>query len=80
MQVEKAFSYWHPIAVKQVKLVLAAAMWSNPHMLVLDEPTNYLDRESLGALAQAIKDWSGERMHACMCVTPYWGKSTPCHT
>ena len=48
---------------EQVKLVLAAAMWSNPHMLVLDEPTNYLDRESLGALAQAIKDWSGEQMH-----------------
>ncbi|KAI7905306.1 armadillo-type protein [Cokeromyces recurvatus] len=30
-----------------------------PHMLVLDEPTNYLDRESLGALAQAIKEYGG---------------------
>jgi len=28
----------------QVKLVLAAAMWQNPHMLIMDEPTNYLDR------------------------------------
>jgi elongation factor 3 len=35
-------------------------MWSNPHMLIMDEPTNYLDRDSLGALAQSIKDWSGE--------------------
>jgi ATPase subunit of ABC transporter with duplicated ATPase domains len=35
-------------------------MWSNPHMLIMDEPTNYLDRESLGALALAIKEWSGE--------------------
>jgi elongation factor 3 len=26
---------------------------------VLDEPTNYLDRESLGALAEAIKNFGG---------------------
>ena len=44
---------------QKVKLVLAAAMWNNPHMLVLDEPTNYLDRESLGALASAITDFGG---------------------
>jgi elongation factor 3 len=30
-----------------------------PHMIVLDEPTNYLDRDSLGALAGAIKDFGG---------------------
>ncbi len=42
-----------------MKVVIAAAMWNNPHMLVLDEPTNYLDRESLGALAGAIKDYGG---------------------
>ena len=42
-----------------MKLVLAAAMWNNPHLLVLDEPTNYLDRESLGALASAINDFQG---------------------
>ena len=29
---------------QKVKTVLGAAMWNNPHMLVLDEPTNYLDR------------------------------------
>eukprot|EP00884_Botryococcus_braunii_P020582 jgi/Botrbrau1/7207/Bobra.0300s0033.1 len=44
---------------QKVKVVLAAAMWQNPHMLVLDEPTNYLDRESLGALANAIKEFGG---------------------
>ncbi|KAK9829689.1 hypothetical protein WJX72_007361 [[Myrmecia] bisecta] len=44
---------------QKVKVVLAAAMWNNPHMLVLDEPTNFLDRESLGALANAIKAWEG---------------------
>jgi len=42
-----------------VKVVLAAATWMNPHMLVLDEPSNYLDRESLGALAEAIKEFGG---------------------
>jgi ABC-type antimicrobial peptide transport system ATPase subunit len=35
-----------------VKLVLAAAMWNNPHLLIMDEPTNYLDRVS-GAMLQA---------------------------
>ena len=28
-------------------------MWDQPHILILDEPTNYLDRDSLGALADA---------------------------
>ena len=37
-----------------MKLVLGAAMWQQPHILVLDEPTNYLDRESLGAMAAAL--------------------------
>merc|ERR1712134_240385 len=41
----------------KVKVVLAAAMWQNPHVLILDEPTNYLDREGLGALVLAIKDY-----------------------
>ncbi|ODV81120.1 uncharacterized protein CANTADRAFT_46512 [Suhomyces tanzawaensis NRRL Y-17324] len=42
-----------------VKVVIAGAMWNNPHLLVLDEPTNYLDRDSLGGLAVAIREWSG---------------------
>ncbi|KAF9972278.1 translational elongation factor EF-1 alpha [Actinomortierella ambigua] len=44
---------------QKVKVVLAAAMWLNPHILVLDEPTNYLDRDSLGALSGAIKEYGG---------------------
>lgn len=40
-------------------VVMAAAMWNQPHILILDEPTNYLDRESLGALAGAIADFEG---------------------
>lgn len=42
---------------QKVKLVLAAAMWNCPHLLVLDEPTNFLDREALGAFATAIKEF-----------------------
>jgi elongation factor 3 len=43
----------------KVKVVLAACMWQNPHVLILDEPTNYLDREGLGALIEAIKEYQG---------------------
>merc|ERR1712106_453301 len=44
---------------QKVKVVLAAAMWMHPHIVSLDEPTNYLDRESLGALAGAIEAFDG---------------------
>ncbi|KAL7530063.1 hypothetical protein ACHAXR_003288, partial [Thalassiosira sp. AJA248-18] len=44
---------------QKVKLVLAAAMWNCPHLLVLDEPTNFLDREALGALSSALNNWGG---------------------
>merc|ERR1712139_372574 len=46
-------------AGQKVKVVLAAAMWQNPHILVIDEPTNYLDRDALGALTEAIENWLG---------------------
>merc|ERR1712012_603421 len=46
-------------AGQKVKVVLGAAMWQNPHILVIDEPTNYLDRDALGALTEAIKSWTG---------------------
>merc|ERR1719258_672271 len=44
---------------QKVKVVLAAATWFCPHLLILDEPTNYLDRDSLGALTAAIKEFEG---------------------
>mmetsp|Transcript_4820 Transcript_4820/g.9595 ORF Transcript_4820/g.9595 Transcript_4820/m.9595 type:complete len:1042 (+) Transcript_4820:167-3292(+) len=44
---------------QKVKVVLAACTWSQPHLIILDEPTNYLDREALGALAKAIKNFEG---------------------
>jgi len=44
---------------QKVKVVIAAAMWNCPHIVILDEPTNYLDRDSLGALAGAIETYEG---------------------
>ncbi|OCL11390.1 ARM repeat-containing protein [Glonium stellatum] len=44
---------------QRVKVVLAACSWQRPHLIVLDEPTNYLDRDSLGALSKAIKSFEG---------------------
>jgi ATPase subunit of ABC transporter with duplicated ATPase domains len=44
---------------QKVRLVLAAAMWSMPHFLALDEPTNYLDNDTLAALTQALKQFKG---------------------
>lgn len=44
---------------QKVKTVLGASMWQDPHILILDEPTNYLDRDALGALTLAIRDYEG---------------------
>jgi len=44
---------------QKVKIVLGAATWRKPHIVVLDEPTNFLDRESLAALIQALKTYQG---------------------
>merc|ERR1719146_333177 len=44
---------------QKVKVVLAAAMWQNPHVLILDEPTNYLDRDGLGALSLGLAEYMG---------------------
>jgi len=44
---------------QRVKVCLAACTWQRPQVIVLDEPTNYLDRDSLGALSKALKDFEG---------------------
>ncbi|KAI5824701.1 hypothetical protein K523DRAFT_284565 [Schizophyllum commune Tattone D] len=44
---------------QKVKIVLGAATWRRPHIICLDEPTNYLDRESLAALIEALKTFEG---------------------
>jgi len=44
---------------QKVKVVLAAATWRRPHVVILDEPSNYLDRESLAALIDSLKAFEG---------------------
>eukprot|EP01051_Picozoa_sp_SAG22_P015688 SAG22_NODE_2087_length_3031_cov_1.440655_3_plen_211_part_00 len=42
---------------QRCRLLLAAAMWSRPHFLALDEPTNYLDNDTLAALTTALRNF-----------------------
>jgi elongation factor 3 len=44
---------------QKVKVVIAASCWLNPHVIILDEPTNYLDRDGLGALVRGLEAYKG---------------------
>ena len=44
---------------QKVKVVLGACLWNQPHLIILDEPTNNLDRDSLAGLAGAIEEYDG---------------------
>lgn len=46
-------------AGQKSKVSLAAAFWIKPHLLALDEPTNYIDLETLEALTMAIQRFKG---------------------
>merc|ERR1711937_898610 len=41
------------------KVVICASCWQNPHVVILDEPTNYLDRDGLGALVEGLDAFKG---------------------
>merc|ERR1712137_1238144 len=44
---------------QRVKVVICASCWQNPHIIILDEPTNYLDRDGLGALSKGLEKFKG---------------------
>merc|ERR1711939_554204 len=44
---------------QKVKVVICASCWQNPHVIILDEPTNYLDRNGLGALVRGLEAFQG---------------------
>jgi ATPase subunit of ABC transporter with duplicated ATPase domains len=52
-------------AGQKSRLVLAAAMWTKPHLVALDEPTNYIDNETLNVLVHALKGFKG----GVVCIT-----------
>jgi len=46
-------------AGQKVRLSLAAMFWTKPHFIAVDEPTNYLDVETVDALAKALTNFRG---------------------
>jgi ATPase subunit of ABC transporter with duplicated ATPase domains len=46
-------------AGQKVRLSLAAMFWTKPHLIAVDEPTNYLDVETVEALAKALNTFRG---------------------
>lgn len=47
------------------RVALAAVSYARPHVLVLDEPTNNLDLESVATLAESVRAFKG----AVICVS-----------
>ena len=47
------------------RVALAAVSYAKPHVLILDEPTNNLDLESVAALAESVQSFQG----AVVCVS-----------
>merc|ERR1719188_919649 len=46
-------------AGQKSKLTLGAAFWTKPHVVALDEPTNYIDMETLDALVKGLARFKG---------------------
>lgn len=46
-------------AGNQRRVQLALAVAAAPEILIVDEPTNYLDLDSIEALEKALADWNG---------------------
>lgn len=44
---------------QRVKLMFAGAFWTHPHILCLDEPTNFLDPDSVAILQDALANFKG---------------------
>ncbi len=44
---------------QKMRTALGAICWHDPHVIIFDEPTNFLDKESTSALSDAIKNFKG---------------------
>ena len=60
---------------RRVQLALAAA--AGPEVLVVDEPTNYLDLDALEMLEAALRTWTGTLIvasHDRWLIEHWWGR------
>jgi len=44
---------------EKMRFILAATVWKNPDLIIIDEPTNYLDNSELVNLSNFIKSYPG---------------------
>jgi ABC-type transporter Mla maintaining outer membrane lipid asymmetry ATPase subunit MlaF len=58
---------------QKVKVVLAACTWNQPHILVMDEPTNYLDRCGCWLVCVCVCVCVLSVCVCCLCVCFFWG-------
>lgn len=57
---EEVFSSINKLSLgEQVRVVLAKLMWINPEIMILDEPTNYLDIPGREKLEEALEQYLG---------------------
>ena len=64
-------------AGNQRRAQLAWAARANPHVLVIDEPTNYLDLDAVESLEEALRRWTGTLVvstHDEWLITRWWGR------
>ena len=46
-------------AGQKSRLTLSAAFWTKPHVICLDEPTNYLDMDTVDQLSKSLSLCAG---------------------
>ena len=64
-------------AGNQRRAQLAWAARANPRILVIDEPTNYLDLDAVESLEHALHQWTGTLLvstHDEWLITRWWGR------
>ena len=41
------------------RVAFAIAVWTNPHIMIMDEPSNHLDLDAINALIIALRNFKG---------------------
>ena len=41
------------------RVAFAIAVWTNPHIMIMDEPSNHLDLDAINALIIALRNFTG---------------------